>query len=186
MMNQAFIDRMRSRLREIAAEQRERITSLSEGFRLEMTASVGELSSLDNHTSDLGNETMERQKDLGLLTEAERTYELCEEALHRIEQGVYGYCEACGSLIGEERLEALPYAAKCITCQRADDEDLAFARPAEEAVTFPPFGRASYGEYNIDRDDAWEIVARHGTANTPQDTPEAYDDDDDGIERGNG
>lgn len=185
-MDQPFIDRMNIRLRQIADEQKERIDSLSAGLKVAMTTSVGELSSVDNHTSDLGNETMERQKDVGLLTEAERIYRLCQEGLQRIEEGTYGLCEACGGQIPKERLEALPYAEKCMPCQEKDDEDLAFARPAEEDVTDPPFGRASYGEHNIDRDDAWEIVARHGTANTPQDTPEAYDDDNDATEKGNG
>lgn len=185
-MNRAFLDQMRLRLGEVAQEQRQLIDSLGSGFDVEMTASVGELSSVDNHTSDLGNETMERQKDLGLMAQAERTYQLCEEALSRIQQGSYGTCEGCGGEIPMARLEALPYALKCVGCQAADDEDIAFFRPAEEAVLFPPYGRETYSDYQIDRDDAWEIVARHGTANSPQDTPEAYDDDDDATDRGNG
>lgn len=186
-MDRAFLGRMRTRLHEIADEQRTLIDSLESGFDVEMTTSVGELSSIDNHTSDLGNETMERQKDLGLIAQAQRTLGLCDEALLRIEQGTYGLCDVCGQQIPTERLEALPYALKCVACQAADDEDLAYYRPAEEAVLRPPFAaRPAYGDYSIDRDDAWEIVARHGTANTPQDTPEAYDDDDDPTEQGNG
>lgn len=185
-MDTVFVDRMRRKLRALQAEQRERIASLAAGFDVEMTASVGELSSIDNHTSDLGNETMERQKDLGLLMEAKRTFGLIEDALRRVDEGTYGLCAGCGRPIAKERLEALPYAAKCVTCQAEDDEDLSFYRPAEEAALWPPFGRAAYGRHDIDRDDAWEIVARHGTANTPQDTPEAYDADDDGTDKGNG
>lgn len=33
------------------------------------------------------------------------------------EGGSYGMCESCGQPIGEERLEAVPEATRCITCQ---------------------------------------------------------------------
>lgn len=186
-MDQYFIDKMRAKLIKIQAEQRGLIDSLETGFDRSLTESVGELSSIDQHTSDLGNETLEREKDLGLLAQAEHTWAQCSDAFERMDQGVYGTCEVCGQQIGEERLEALPFAAKCITCQAADDEDRTFWRPAEEAVLSPPFSaKVKYGEEGIDRDDAWEIVARHGTSNAPQDTPEEFDDDDDLTEKGNG
>lgn len=39
-------------------------------------------------------------------------------ALQRIEDGSYGECMTCGEAIGEQRLEALPYALQCINCAR--------------------------------------------------------------------
>ena len=33
------------------------------------------------------------------------------------DQGSYGRCEDCGQAIGKERLEALPEATRCISCQ---------------------------------------------------------------------
>ncbi len=38
--------------------------------------------------------------------------------LQRIEAGSYGECMTCGKPIGEQRLEALPYALQCISCAR--------------------------------------------------------------------
>lgn len=40
-----------------------------------------------------------------------------ESALERIEQGCYGVCTSCGSVIAAERMRAQPAAALCITCQ---------------------------------------------------------------------
>lgn len=179
-----FHKRMRRRLREIQRQQRSLLDSLHDGFADPMAESVGELSSVDQHTSDLGNETVERQKDLGFAARAEQVLRLCNEALERIEQGTYGVCVDCGRPIGKERLIALPFAERCVRCQEESEADGGWWKPPEEDVLSPPFGKVSYGDDGIDRDDAWEIVARHGTANTPQDTPEAFDDDDDMIEKG--
>lgn len=53
-------------------------------------------------------------------------------------------------------------------------------RPVEELSLEPPFGRTfrdddDYAAY--DGEDAWQDVARYGTANTPQDVPPAVDYD---------
>ncbi len=37
-------------------------------------------------------------------------------ALTRIEAGTYGICVACGNEISDARLDAVPYAARCINC----------------------------------------------------------------------
>jgi len=37
-----------------------------------------------------------------------------ERALDKLDDGSYGECDACGSPIGDERLEAIPWAVRCI------------------------------------------------------------------------
>lgn len=44
-----------------------------------------------------------------------RIEELCA-ALKHAEQGLYGFCEACGEAIPAERLAALPYTTHCVQC----------------------------------------------------------------------
>ncbi|MBI2956142.1 MAG: TraR/DksA family transcriptional regulator [Acidobacteria bacterium] len=39
-----------------------------------------------------------------------------EHALGRLEEGVFGICEACGVTIPERRLKALPWARFCLEC----------------------------------------------------------------------
>ena len=51
-----------------------------------------------------------RERERGLLAKI-------EEALQKIEQGVYGECENCGEEIGLKRLEARPVAELCIECK---------------------------------------------------------------------
>lgn len=40
-----------------------------------------------------------------------------EEALRRIDEGIYGICEECGSEIPIGRLKAMPFAVRCVDCQ---------------------------------------------------------------------
>jgi len=35
-------------------------------------------------------------------------------ALDKLDDGTYGTCDACGASIGRERLEAIPWAVRCI------------------------------------------------------------------------
>ena len=43
-------------------------------------------------------------------------------ARRRLQEGHYGLCVKCGQPIDLRRLEALPAAACCLTCQAADEE----------------------------------------------------------------
>jgi DnaK suppressor protein len=44
-----------------------------------------------------------------------------DAALERIRLKTFGLCERCGVPIGEKRLEALPFARFCITCQEEEE-----------------------------------------------------------------
>jgi DnaK suppressor protein len=46
-------------------------------------------------------------------------------ALHRIEQETYGICAECEEPISAKRLDAVPWARYCITCQEAVAERIA-------------------------------------------------------------
>ena len=41
-----------------------------------------------------------------------------EEALVRMEKGVYGVCRDCGEMIAAARLEAIPWTRVCISCKQ--------------------------------------------------------------------
>ena len=86
-------------------------------------ASLGELSSNDQHQADIGTETFDRERDLSLLEQVEAELADIEHALERLEEGTYGTCEACGKPIGDDRLEAVPAARFCLEDQdKAEDE----------------------------------------------------------------
>ncbi len=68
-------------------------------------------------------EVFEQQKTLALRDQAHHHLALVQAALERIDEGTYGTCQRCGNPIAAERLEALPWAAYCIDCQRLVDRE---------------------------------------------------------------
>jgi len=75
----------------------------------------------DSHMADSASETLDRGIELSLEDNADHLIAAIDAALGRIEAGTYGQCERCGQPIAEERLEALPWATKCIECKRLEE-----------------------------------------------------------------
>jgi DnaK suppressor protein len=74
-----------------------------------------------SHLGDSAAVTLDREIDLSIEDNADHLLEAIDAALGRIEAGTYGECERCGRPIDQERLEALPYATKCIECKRLEE-----------------------------------------------------------------
>ena len=69
------------------------------------------------------SQVFDQQRDLALRDRAEHHLALVDAALGRLDSGTYGACQRCGKQIPAERLEALPWAAYCIDCQRVVDRE---------------------------------------------------------------
>lgn len=65
--------------------------------------------------------TYAHELDEGVEEELEGTIGEVDAALGRIADGTYGTCVDCGSAIGAQRLAAMPWAARCIDCQRRQE-----------------------------------------------------------------
>jgi len=70
-----------------------------------------------NHPADYATEVFEQAKNLALSRNLQSHLWQVEDALRRVDRGVYGLCESCGEKIDRARLEALPFAINCIECQ---------------------------------------------------------------------
>jgi DnaK suppressor protein len=46
-----------------------------------------------------------------------------DDAISRIDSGVYGVCESCGEQISMKRLEARPVTTLCIDCKTRQEEE---------------------------------------------------------------
>lgn len=64
-------------------------------------------------------QVFEQQRDLALRDHNHEHLAAIDAALARLDEGTYGRCTSCHREIPFERLEARPWAALCIDCQRA-------------------------------------------------------------------
>ena len=76
----------------------------------------GDLSSMPIHMADIGTDNFEREFTLTLMESKDRTLEQIEEALERMEDGIYGVSKNCSARIPKARLNAIPYAVLCVRC----------------------------------------------------------------------
>jgi len=68
---------------------------------------------------DFEEQAIERQNEevlTALDDSLNEELEQIDEALYRIENGMYGKCSNCGNEIGEKRLMAVPHTSLCIEC----------------------------------------------------------------------
>jgi DnaK suppressor protein len=77
--------------------------------------------SSDNNLADTATETLDREIDSTLEENSENVLAAIDAALQRIQDGTFGKCVNCGKEIGDERLEALPWATLCIDCRRLEE-----------------------------------------------------------------
>ena len=59
---------------------------------------------------------IERFADVAIHDQIIHQLAAVDEALARVAEGTYGVCEVCRRRIAPERLEAIPWAARCVSC----------------------------------------------------------------------
>ena len=110
------------KFRSLLLEERGRFVGEIAFLRKENPGSIedetGEETQGDQHLADSATATHDREVDYTLEDNSEHLLVTIDAALGRIEDGTYGVCISCGKPIGEERLEALPWAERCIDCAR--------------------------------------------------------------------
>ena len=123
-MTSKKIDRYRDSLRKMADEIQQCASAMEEQTCQPTGGQAdGGLSNAPMHLADIGTD-VSLQEVSGTLLDNER-YLLREihSALQRLDDGTFGTCETCGKPIGEERLQAIPYARTCIQCATVMDQD---------------------------------------------------------------
>ena len=102
--------------------------------KLELEANLRQEIERRKEERDLFASTVRDEGDLGHFGfEQEigrRRMNSCNEKLNRIHESLtrlndtgYGICEECGAEIGERRLRVMPFAACCLKCQEALEND---------------------------------------------------------------
>jgi DnaK suppressor protein len=112
------------RFRTLLLEERSRVERALGHLHEENPGSLEsetEEEAFDNHLGDVATATLDREIDYSLEENSGNVLAAIDDALKRIEDGTFGTCTRCGNPIAEERLEAMPYATKCIECKRLEE-----------------------------------------------------------------
>jgi DnaK suppressor protein len=103
---------MKRRLETKRTELEDQIANLTEAHPTPVGAI--EASEGNQEFEDVAVDFLEIEKEQSLLVNEQALLTEVEDALKRIENGTYGRCIDCGQPIPEKRLEALPWAARCV------------------------------------------------------------------------
>jgi len=96
-----------------------------EALKKQRLTASGDLSSMPIHMADLGTDNYEQEFSLGLMDGERKLLKEIDDAMGRIENGVYGICESTGKPIAKDRLEAKPWARYCVEYARMIENGLA-------------------------------------------------------------
>ncbi|MGQ9663120.1 MAG: TraR/DksA family transcriptional regulator [Kiritimatiellia bacterium] len=105
-------ERDREFFRQRLLEMRERLTRQINSLTAESLQRPDSVNSEED-----GTDAFDRQFALNLASSENESVHDIEEALLRLDEGTYGICDVCNSVIERQRLEALPFVRTCIKCQ---------------------------------------------------------------------
>lgn len=118
-LSQAQVERFRELLLEKRRELFQNVFEMEgETLKKSRLDASGDLSSMPIHMADLGTDNYEQEFALGLMDSERRILNEIDDALQRMEEGVYGICEGTGEPIPKARLEAQPWARYCVEYAR--------------------------------------------------------------------
>ena len=115
----------------MAVKKENPFRKLLENERVRLTAEINRLAPHDvirenlgygNHMADDATEAFEQATGMALRQNVEDLLGEVNDALGRLDRGVYGICESCRTTISAERLEVLPYARLCMDCQQKKEQ----------------------------------------------------------------
>lgn len=113
--------------RQLLLKLKERITQdikhISEDtLKKSQKDAAGDISGYTLHMADLATDAYDREFSLGLASNDREAIVQIEDALKRIDEGIFGICEQCKKTIAKIRLKALPFARLCLKCQRDQEK----------------------------------------------------------------
>ncbi len=92
------------------------IERLEEDFDAAMKE-MAEEANRDERVAEIAALAQNQEAGLSMQVHLTQLLGRVDAALRAIEDGNYGRCVSCGSNIPRERLEAVPYASRCVRCQ---------------------------------------------------------------------
>ncbi|MCF7895113.1 MAG: TraR/DksA family transcriptional regulator [Candidatus Omnitrophica bacterium] len=114
----------REKLLDLKDDLTKQIQEISdESLRKSQQEASGDISAYSLHLADRASDAYERDFNLGLISAERKTIMEIDEALKRIDDNEYGFCQMCKKPIAKRRLDAIPYARYGTKCQKKIEKD---------------------------------------------------------------
>lgn len=126
-IGKSLVQKYHERLRDKEVELVQEIDDESRA-RAEKLRAADDLSHLPTHNADRDSEGV--GEEVAIENTLREELGAVQAALQRIREGNFGACERCGEEIAAERLDALPWTAYCIDCERDLEQRGEGAQPA--------------------------------------------------------
>ena len=121
-MKAADVEKFKQMLLETRAVLTGNVKSMEDhALRNSRQNASGDLSNMPIHMADIGSDNYEQEFTLDLIQNEESEVRQIDEALGRIEGGVFGMCDTCGKAIPKTRLKVIPYTTMCIECKKEEE-----------------------------------------------------------------
>jgi DnaK suppressor protein len=81
----------------------------------------GDISGYTLHMADVATDTYDREFSLGLASNDQEVLYDIADALKKIEDKSFGFCEQCNKPISKTRLKVIPYTRTCLKCKESSE-----------------------------------------------------------------
>jgi DnaK suppressor protein len=104
-------------LKNMLEDRRREIQDKLRSLRETLPAEVGQVRDFEEQSVD----DFVQEVDFALMQMKSETLRKIDDAIQRLEHGSYGICVECGSEIAPARLQAVPFAELCRSCQEVKE-----------------------------------------------------------------
>ena len=112
------------KLLELRARLRGDVSAMAEvALNKDRMEGTSEFSTMPIHMADIGTDNYEQEFTLSIAQSESVILSHIDDALKRIDTGTYGECEDCEKLIPKARLNAIPYASRCVKCASQSEQN---------------------------------------------------------------
>lgn len=117
-MQEFHEDEMRQRLMDLRAQLQSDIFERTQGDEAVTPVDpISDAGGVESYQADDADAMADTERNQAITRNSAELLQQVDAAIGRLESGVYGVCSRCGKTINARRLEALPYATLCVTCQ---------------------------------------------------------------------
>lgn len=109
------------RFERMLRERRTRLLVDLKAIEAEEVEGASEQSVPSTHLADAASDRAASDVSLGCRESGTNEVQAIDEALERIADGSFGLCDSCDGAIALARLEAIPYARLCLSCQALEE-----------------------------------------------------------------